>query len=462
VAQTPDTVDDLQARIAELEAENLSLRAGAPTVPVGVPGPAMPAQPRRRRGLAALAITLIVLGCLLAPVAVVAGWAKITLTDTDRFVATYGPLARDPAVQNYVIDQTMVVINKNVDINQLVGDLIDGIKNLGAGPRADAALEALQGPATSGLQTLLHNAVGSFVRSDAFAQAWTGALRVSHNQFSATMQNDPNAILAVQNDGTIGIQLGPIIAQVKSSLVDRGISVASRIPAVNKTVPIAQASNIGNLQAAYSGVIALGSWLPWVSLLFLVVGVLIVRRSGILIGAGLGFAGAMLLLMIGLAVGRTLLITSLPPNVAPSSITGLLYDTATDPMRATATAGLVLGLLVAIVAWFAGPYRAANSLRGFYGAAVGSLRNWADDHHVSTGRVGEWLYAQRFLTRLIVGLGVAAAIILLRPITVSLIIGTALIALGVLVVLSLVERPPQTVSVVPSAEDVEPTQPIPL
>ena len=36
-----------------------------------------------------MAAVLIVLGCLMAPMAVVTGWAKTTLTDTDTFVATF-------------------------------------------------------------------------------------------------------------------------------------------------------------------------------------------------------------------------------------------------------------------------------------------------------------------------------------------------------------------------------------
>ena len=77
-----DPPEDLQARVAALEAENAALRSG----PTG-------SGPRPRRSRAVLAVVLIVLGVMLAPVAVVTGWAKWTLTDTDRFVATYAPLA---------------------------------------------------------------------------------------------------------------------------------------------------------------------------------------------------------------------------------------------------------------------------------------------------------------------------------------------------------------------------------
>ena len=66
-----------------------------------------------------LAVCLIVLGCVMAPLAVVGGWAKSTLTDTDAFVATYAPLAHDPEVQAFVIDQATAEINEKLNLEQL-------------------------------------------------------------------------------------------------------------------------------------------------------------------------------------------------------------------------------------------------------------------------------------------------------------------------------------------------------
>src|SRR5215212_11241872 len=100
--------DDWQARLAQLESENAALRAqlesenAALRAQLESPLPAAPASATvsgyraRSRWWTALAATLIVIGCLLAPLAVIGGWGKTTLTDTDAFVATYAPLAHDP------------------------------------------------------------------------------------------------------------------------------------------------------------------------------------------------------------------------------------------------------------------------------------------------------------------------------------------------------------------------------
>ncbi|HQF54875.1 MAG TPA: hypothetical protein PK208_07145, partial [Fibrobacteria bacterium] len=51
--------------------------------------------------------------------------AKVTLTDTDAFVATYAPVIRDPAMQAYLTDQVSGAIVQQLKVEQLVGDLVD-------------------------------------------------------------------------------------------------------------------------------------------------------------------------------------------------------------------------------------------------------------------------------------------------------------------------------------------------
>ena len=290
-----------------------------------------------------LATVLIVLGCLLAPMAVITGWAKSTLTDTDTFVATYAPLAHDPRVQAYVVDQAATAIDQNIDIEGLTSEVIDGIKALGTRPRASAALDALKGPATQGIEDLIRDGITAFVGSDAFPQTWERALRVSHTQLVATLTNDPQALAAAQSDGTIGIQLGPIVEDVKAALLARNITVASRIPPIDRTIPIAQSDQIPTVQAGYRAIVALGGWLPWVALAFLAAGVLVARRRNLaLVWAAVGLGLSMLVLLLGFTVGRAVLLTSVPATLVPGDVITLLYETAIAAMKDTAIAGLVL------------------------------------------------------------------------------------------------------------------------
>jgi len=170
---------DLRERMARLERENRTLRGQVEARASAVPENKVSRPRSRGRGWTVLAAVLVVLGCLMAPLAVLSGWAKSTLTDTDTFVATYAPLARNPDVHSFVVDEVATAIDQNLNIEQYIADAIDGIKALGTPPRASAALDALKKPATRSVETVIRDGTADFVASDAFAQSWERALRLS-------------------------------------------------------------------------------------------------------------------------------------------------------------------------------------------------------------------------------------------------------------------------------------------
>ena len=442
---------ELLQRLAALEEENAELRGRLGTESDGTeplvgaaPAPAL--AHKRGWGWTLLAVVLIVIGAILAPVAVVASWAKLQLTDTDAFVATYAPLAHDPGVQAYVTDEAVKVIEDSVDIPALTSQVVDGITNLGTGPVATKALEALKAPLADGILSLIHTTVGNFVASDAFAQVWQEALRASHTQLVATMQGDPQAAIAVGSDGSVGVQLGPIIDRVKQLLVERGITFASQIPTVDRTITVAQNSSIPTLQVFYGVAVAAGAWLPWVAIGLLALGVVVARRRALaLIGAASALAIAMIVVVAGIGIGRLVFVGSVSPGLIPAGVAQTVFGTVTTPMRDTGVAVLVLAIVVAVVGWYAGPFGVPRRLRGFFGSGVTWVRTAAERHGITTGKAGEWIYAQRVLLRAAVAVIAAAVVLFVRPLTPALIIWTLVIAVVVIAVLELVQRPVITV-----------------
>ena len=73
----------------------------------------------RQRWRTILAVVLIVVGCVLAPLAGVAGWARNQVTNTDRYVRTVAPLATDPAIQTAVADQLTAQVFTYLDVQGL-------------------------------------------------------------------------------------------------------------------------------------------------------------------------------------------------------------------------------------------------------------------------------------------------------------------------------------------------------
>ena len=441
------TNSELETRIAQLEAENAALREHpAETRPTGDEPPTPPRG--RSWGWTVLSTALVVIGVLLAPVAIVATWTETELTDTDRFVATFSPLADEPAVQDFVTEQTMAVIGETVDVEQLTSDLVDGITELGTGPRATEALNALKGPAAAGILSLIESRIAAFVASDAFADVWATALRVTHHQLVAAMANDPDSAVVLGGDGTIGVQLGPVVDAAKDALVAQGIGFAAQIPTIDRTVTVAQSDALPALQLGYGAAVAAGIWLPWIALAFLAGGVVVARRRSVaLVVASLALALVMALVLVGFAVGRALFVTSVSPSLIPTGVSTGLFDTVTGAMRETGVAVLVLGIVVALVAWLAGPFDTPRRLRALAGTVTLRARRFGEAHGVTTGRAGVWIYEQRTLLR--AGVAVLAAVVLVfgRPITPPLIVWTLVGAVLVIALLEFVQRPPALVVV---------------
>lgn len=432
---------DLLRRIEELESENATLRVQVLPVSAASERPVR-VQHRRNWSWTLLATVLVVIGAVLAPVAVVASWAKIELTDTTRFVAAYAPLAKDPAVQAFITDEALDVINQQVDVPKLTSDVFDGIAELGTGPVATRALEALKGPAAQGIQSLMRTGVQGFVGSPAFADVWAEALRISHSQLVSALQSDPGSAISLGDDGSIGIQLAPIIEAVKQHLVAQGITFASQIPAVDRTITVAQSDAIPTVQLAYGLALAAGAWLPWVSLLFLAAGVLVARRRALaLVWAAIGLAVAMAALLVGFGVGKIVLVSSISPSLVPANVARILFETVVQAMRDTGVSVLVLAVVVAVVAWYSGPFRIPRRLRGFFASGVRWIRESAEQHGVTTGATGVWLYRQRVLLRVVVAVGSAAIVLLVRPLTAGLVVWTLVVAAIVIALLELLQRP---------------------
>jgi hypothetical protein len=199
---------------------------------------------------------------------------------------------------------------------------------------------------------------------------------------------------------------------------------------------------VGIAQISYGLATAAGIWLPWVSLLFLAAGVIVARRRALaLVWASIALALSMILLGSGLGIGRILFISSISSAV-PSDAAGDIYDQIVLAVNNTAVSVAVLAIVVAIVAWLAGPFRLPRRLRGFATSGFSWVRISAERHGISTGRFGAWLYAQRVLLRVLIAILAGVIVWFGRPLTTPLIVWTLVLAVVVIAILELLQRPP--------------------
>src|SRR6202000_3475828 len=136
----------------------------------------------------------------------------------------------------------------------------------------------------------------------------------------------------VVRNGQIVLELGPIIAAARQQLIAAGFRAAKVIPNVNPAFPVANADGLVKAQRGYRLLDTVADWLPWVALVLLALGCWLARsRRRALLGIGVGVAVSMLVLAAGLAIGRHLIVTGVPPqSTAPA---GAAYDIVVTFLR---------------------------------------------------------------------------------------------------------------------------------
>ena len=435
---------DERAELERLRAEVAELRSQAPTAAaVATDQPVVPpSRPRKQRWRSVVATLLIVIGCILAPISVVAVWTKNLVTDTDRYVATVAPLASDPAIQSAIADKITAEIFTHLDVVGITNQAVDALAERGLPPLIATQLHALSQPLSSGVQSFVRDKVGEVMASDAFANAWLTANRAAHQALVAALTGETREGVTIEND-TVSINLGPIIQEVKQRLIDSGFELASRIPNVNPSFVLVQSDYIAQARGAFNLLNAIGNWLPVIALFFLAIGIYVAKgHRRALVGVGLGLAGGMLALGLALALFRTIYLNELPLGVLTRDAAAAFYDTLVRFLRLGLRMVLVFGLVIALAGFFTGRSTTAVRARAGLTKGIGWLRGGAEQAGFRTGPVGAWVYTYKKVLWVAV-IAIAALVLVFwdQP-TGRVVLGITLGVLVALVIIEFLGRPP--------------------
>lgn len=288
------------------------------------PHPTVRAGARWRR---VVAIILVVLFGILAPLGLVAGWARATLLDTDRYVETVAPLASNGAIQHLVTDVVAGVITERVD------------------PMVVSEEEIV-------------TQVDQAVSSDTFARVWREANRVSHGQLVALLTGERVAGVEV-TDGAVTLDLSTLVADVRARLTAVGISVDAGTSTDSATITIVESGEVGQVQEAMDLLDRVASAL-WVTIPVLAVAAVVVapnwwravRRIGI------ALAISMAISLVALVAGRMFYLDALDGAI-PQDAAAAVFDVLTRFLWIATVALLALGGVTAAMA-FAGERRRAG------------------------------------------------------------------------------------------------------
>jgi hypothetical protein len=361
------TDNSLRAEVEELRAANAALKRRVNW---------------RRRFRRSSVVLLLVLGCGLAALSVIAIWLRVTLLDTDRYVKTVTPIAAQPAVQKAVADKLNAAIDSKVDFNGLIQQALPD--------RADVLAPAL----ANGLQSAIKSRIDDFTASPKFQELWVNANRTGHDRIVALLTGGRSKRLLLQND-TVYLDLSPAVDQVKAGLRSRGLGrLADAIPAsVNGQIPLVQSDAITKAQGGIRLLKAIAIALPIIAFLCLLGSVLLTRpwRRGLL-HAALGVVVAMLLLIAALAVARSVYLDALSKGALPGDAAGDIFDTMAAFLRHGVRIVAIAAVAVAAVAFIAGLPLKRLAVASWNAFATDSRTTWVAKRRrplmITVGSVG--------------------------------------------------------------------------
>jgi hypothetical protein len=429
-----ELTDDERAELARLREEVAHLQSS-------VDHPAAPARRKHNGWRAPVSVVLIVIGCLLAPLSVVAVWTANQVSNTDRYVANLEPLVHDPAVQRALTDKITLEIDNRLNVKGLTSQAATALSQKGL-TRVGALLNSFSGQLASAVQGFIHTQVAKLVASPQFARLWVEVNRRAHAQLVKALSGQGNGSITISN-GKVVLNLGSLIDLVKTRLAARGLTIVNKIPHINPTFPLFSAKYLVRAQTGYRLLNDLKIVLPILTLVLLGLGVYVARgHRRALIGAGLGFAASMAILGLGLTIFRGIYLNSVPSSVLPADAAAVLYDTLVRFIRDGLRVLLVVGLIVAFGAFFTGPSVTAVRTRGAFEHGFDWIRGRGNRAGVSTGPVGRWTYTHRRLLR-ITAVSIAALVFVFwgQPTWVTALV-IAIILLLVLGLIELIGRPP--------------------
>jgi hypothetical protein len=318
-------------------------------------------QEEKLTGRKLVVAVLVVLGCLVLILASVAFWTRYTLLNTNGWVNAVGPIPQNPTIAQNVSVYLSAEIFKEIDVDQAIVEMLpENFQMLGI-------------PLSKALQGLVQDTIASLIQSDIFNTVWVGVNRNAHSLIVSILRGEGD--LVYLQSGQLVIDFSDLIGFIQSSFSLEDIDLAGE---TDGRIVLLESQQVAYLQEAIYYLDTFGLLLPLLSLLLFVAAwfVSLWRRVTIL--------------WIGVAIAITMLVSLIAYDFIQSAV----IISITDPLARivgreiwnVVTAGLVtqtivltvIGILIAVGAWLAGPNPRAVAFRSWTEGRVSSLRNRGD------------------------------------------------------------------------------------
>jgi hypothetical protein len=360
--------------------------AAAPASPATASPPSPPAapakKPRARRSRAVISWILIVLASLLIPISVISAWAIRTVTNTDQYVATMSPLARDPVIVDHLADRATDALFSTGVVQNKVTDVL--------GPKAKPIIT----PIVSEVKTYVHGLALKVFESPKFGQLWDALNRHTHEALVSVLEGKHNALLQkIEKNGKIVLNVSPTLQTIIDKANARGITLFNPLKAVlskgdnGLSVTIVSTEQVSKYSGYFNLLVKLGWWVPVIAVVLGILAIVVaVERRRALLRVAVGVALFTLVILALLAVGRNIFLNKVVQHSYRQDVSAAVWDTLLRYLKTDFRWMLLVSVLVALVAWVFGPARWAVAIRS---AFVRAWRWVAGQTHELSRKTGD-------------------------------------------------------------------------
>lgn len=322
--------------------------ASEPAAGASAKEPAHPA--RRSRWRRILSPVLIVLASIILFVSVMAMWIEFSALDTNEFTQTSSQILADEDVQASLSTYLVNQIFSSADVQSSLAE------------RLPPTLDRLAGPVAAGLEEVALRLTRRLFASAQFQSLWQAATRAAHQEFITIVEGDSNAIATI--NGQVVLNLRPMTERIFERL---GLDpqLLTRLPVGTGQIVLVENSQLTAVQKLVDFLQKIAKWLWVFALLFYAAAVWIARgrRREAIRGVGLSWLLVGLGLVVLVRLGGPRIVETLVAVPENKPAAQSVWDILTANLRDSARGLLLVGAIILVGAWLAGPSRWATSAR---------------------------------------------------------------------------------------------------
>lgn len=301
--------------------------------------------PSGHRGIVA---ALLVVGTLVAFLAIFSIWVNRQALNTDNWVDTSEKLLQDEEVKtqlsNYLADELFANVDVQAELEQTF----------------PPQLAPLAGPATGALRQLAPQVAERALESSRAESLWSAANRAAHETLLKIL-NDEGSVVST-GGGEVTLDLKALLSESGGQLAGK---LGSKIPDDAGQLTILESDQLSAAQDISKLVRKLPVVLTLLALFLYGLAIYLAgpRRRQALRSVGFGFIVAGVLSLLLRELGGGAVVDALAGTEAVKPAVESVWSIGTGLLVTVAVSAITFGILLAIAAWLAGPTRIASNLR---------------------------------------------------------------------------------------------------